>query len=55
MLTLTTHAHAYTYGCVCVCVMLEKCKYLAKMRVIYICIVEMGSRYVLFVLFVAYF
>lgn len=43
MLTLTTHAHAYTYGCVCVCMMLEKCKYLAKMRVIYICIVEMGA------------
>lgn len=28
---------------VCVRVMIEKCKYLAKMRVIYICIVEMGA------------
>lgn len=43
MLTLITHAHAYSYGSVCVRVMLEKCKYLAKMRVIYICIVEMGA------------
>lgn len=43
MLTLITHAHAYSYGSVCVRVMLEKCKYLAKMRVIYICIVEMRA------------
>lgn len=43
MLMLIIHAHAFTYGCVCVCIILQKCKYLAKMRVIHICIVEMGA------------